>query len=74
MISAHRRRTADNGQRQKEQAGDFQPQHVQDASNCAGGNFACAVEGADPPVLAATAPRDPEKSPAMSTKIAGWHD
>lgn len=73
MISTQRRGAADHGERHKKQAGHFQPEHVQNASDCASSDFASLVEGADPAVLAAFASRDPEKSPAMSTEIARWH-
>jgi hypothetical protein len=73
MISTQSRCTAHHGERQKKQAGYFQPEHVQNASNRAESNLARPVKRADPAVLAAFASRDPEKSPAMSTEIAGWH-
>jgi len=64
---------ADHCEHQEQQSGDFQPQRMQHAPDGANSNSACPVKGPYPAAFAAFPARYAEKSPALSTKTAGWH-
>ena len=71
MVLPNGRSAANDRKNQEEQAGYFQPEHVQDASDAAEGGGARSVKSPDPAILAALPSRDAEKRPALSTEIAG---
>ncbi len=71
VVLTNRRRSANEGEKQEEQPGNFQPQHVQHATDAAESDRACPVEGTHQAVLAALPSRDAEERPALSAEIAG---
>ena len=64
---------ADQRERQEEDPGDFQPEHMQHPAHATQRDATCAVKGPYPAILAGLAARNAQKCPALSTEIAGCH-
>jgi len=64
---------ADQRERQEEEPGDFQPEHMQHPAHATQRDATCAVKGPYPAILAGLAARNAQKRPALGTEIAGCH-
>ena len=62
---------ADQRERQEQEPGDFQPEHMQHPAHATQRDAACPVKGPYPTILAGLAARNAQKRPALGTEIAG---
>lgn len=69
QVLADPSRSADNGQREEHESGDFQPENASDSPGVTHGDASGLIGGAHPAVLAGAASSDTQQSPAEAPGV-----